>query len=328
MLKTNKKDEQKVYDLVGKAINGFSIEKVRSAKILGAFDRSSTLLEFVKNKDIKTFGMTDEARIKMAQTFYKYFTGSQKIPDWLESNDALLSSNKRIDDIRNLKRHSINFRDRVNQFGKNWLVSNIQSIIGQLCHFDKPEDKNKTFNFIQNNNKLIIEAIIDFTMFTIPDDVKFVEFQPVFSIEENDFIFIDTSNKMLLNTLYGIRFPPIKFGKTGTGSLNKRVINFKKALDKELFLFEEIKDSLFRGYNKLSSELLDFQNKGPLDYLNGKVPFAVLLDDNIKAWLAKTQMKKVIELYHSLEDESDKEKVMQLLSETIKENNPSVQTNK
>ena len=106
-----------------------------------------------------------------------------------------------------------------------------------------------------------------------------------------------------------------------TGVLNKRIINFKKATDKELFLFEEIKDSLFRGYNKLSSELLDFQNKGPLDYLNGKVPFSVLLDDNIKAWLAKTQMKKVIELYNSLKDESDKEKVLRLLSETVKENN-------
>jgi len=47
----------------------------------------------------------------------------------------------------------------------------------------------------------------------------------------------------------------------------------------------------------------------------------VLLDDNIKAWLAKTQMKKVIELYNSLKDESDKEKVLRLLSETVKENN-------
>ena len=106
-----------------------------------------------------------------------------------------------------------------------------------------------------------------------------------------------------------------------TGALNKRIINLKKALDKELFLFEEIKDSLFRGYNKLSSNFLDIQNKGPLDYLNGKVPFSVLLDDNIKAWLAKTQMKKVIELYNSLKDESDKEKVLRLLSETVKENN-------
>ena len=125
-----------------------------------------------------------------------------------------------------------------------------------------------------------------------------------------------------MNELYGIKFPPIKFGKTrDTGSLNKRIINFKKATDKELFLFEEIKDSLQRGYNKLTSEVLDFQNKGPLDYLNGKVPFSVLLDDNIKSWLAKTQMKKVIELYNSLKDESDKEKVLRLLSETVKENN-------
>ena len=38
-----------------------------------------------------------------------------------------------------------------------------------------------------------------------------------------------------------------------TGVLNKRIINFKKATDKELFLFEEIKDSLERGYNKLTS---------------------------------------------------------------------------
>ncbi len=125
-----------------------------------------------------------------------------------------------------------------------------------------------------------------------------------------------------MDELYGIKFPPIKFGKTrDTGALNKRIINFKKAKDKELFLFEEIKDSLERGYNKLTSEVLDFQNKGPLDYLNGKVPFSVLLDDNIKAWLAKTQMKKVIELYNSLKDESDKEKVLRLLSETVKENN-------
>ena len=125
-----------------------------------------------------------------------------------------------------------------------------------------------------------------------------------------------------MNELYGIKFPPIKFGKTrDTGSLNKRIINLKKATDKELFLFEEIKDSLQRGYNKLTSDVLDFQNKGPLDYLNGKVPFSVLLDDNIKAWLAKTQMKKVIELYNSLKNESDKEKVLRLLSETVKENN-------
>lgn len=202
------------------------------------------------------------------------------------------------------------------------MVGRIQSVIGQLCEFDKPEDKNRTFNFIQNRNQLILDAIVDFTIFALPDDVNFIEFQPVFSIEKNDFVFVDTSNKKLLDELYGIKFPPIKFGKTrDTGALNKRIINFKKAKDKELFLFEEIKDSLERGYNKLTSEVLDFQNKGPLDYLNGKVPFSVLLDDNIKSWLAKTQMKKVIELYNSLKDESDKEKVLRLLSETVKENN-------
>lgn len=321
----DKKDEQKVYDLIGKAIEEFSIEKVRSAKVLGTLNGNPTLLESVKNKDIKTMGMTDEARMKTAQTFYKYFTSSKKIPDWLESNEALLSSNKTIDYIRDLKRNSIDLRNLLAQFnkrGKDWLVNRIESILNELCQFDTMEDKNKTFSFIQTGNQLIIDAIIDFTMYALPDDVNFIEIQPVFSIEKNDFVFVDTSNGRLLNELYGIKFPPIKFGKTmGTGSLNKRVINFKKATDKELFLFEEIKDSLQRGYNKLTSDVLEFQNKGPLDYLNGKVPFSVLLDENIKSWLAKTQMKKVIELYNSLKDESDKEKVLRLLSETVKENN-------
>ena len=330
MLKIDKNYEPKVYDSIGKAIEEFSVENVKSAKLLGTlmggtFMRTPTLLEAVKNKDAKTLGMTDEARIKTAQTFYKYFTSSKKIPDWLESNESLLKSNKVIDYIRDLNRNSIDLRDNPNNFttgGKDWLISRIQSIIGQLCEFDKPEDKNRTFNFIQNRNQLIIDAIIDFTLYALPDDVNFIEFQPVFSIEKNDFVFVDTSNKKLLDELYGIKFPPIKFGKTrDTGALNKRIINFKKAKDKELFLFEEIKDSLERGYNKLTSEVLDFQNKGPLDYLNGKVPFSVLLDDNIKSWLAKTQMKKVIELYNSLKDESDKEKVLRLLSETVKENN-------
>lgn len=329
MLKIDKKDEQKVYDSIGKAIEEFSVENVKSAKLLrprgDALMESDTLLGALQNRDIKTFGMTDESRIKTAQIFYKYFTSSQKIPDWLESNESLLKSNKVIDYIRDLNRISIDLRDNQNNFttgGKDWLISRIQSIIGQLCEFDKPEDKNRTFNFIQNRNQLILDAIIDFTMFALPDDVNFVEFQPVFSIEKNDFVFVENSNGNLLNELYGIKFPPIKFGKTrDTGALNKRIINFKKAKDKELFLFEEIKDSLERGYNKLTSEVLDFQNKGPLDYLNGKVPFSVLLDDNIKAWLAKTQMKKVIELYNSLKDESDKEKVLRLLSETVKENN-------
>lgn len=329
MLKIDKKDEQKVYDSIGKAIEEFSVEKVKSAKLLrprrNELVESSTLLGALRKREIKTSGMTDEARIKMAQTFYKYFTSSQKIPDWLESNESLLKSNKVIDYITDLKRHSIDLQDqsaRFNRVGKDWLVGRIQSVIGQLCEFDKPEDKNRTFNFIQNRNQLILDAIIDFTMFALPDDVNFVEFQPVFSIEKNDFVFVENSNGNLLNELYGIKFPPIKFGKTrDTGALNKRIINFKKAKDKELFLFEEIKDSLERGYNKLTSEVLDFQNKGPLDYLNGKVPFSVLLDDNIKAWLAKTQMKKVIELYNSLKDESDKEKVLRLLSETVKENN-------
>ena len=330
MLKIDKNYEPKVYDSIGKAIEEFSVENVKSAKLLGTlmggtFMRTPTLLEAVKNKDAKTLGMTDEARIKTAQTFYKYFTSSKKIPDWLESNESLLKSNKVIDYIRDLNRISIDLRDNPNNFTtvrKDWLISRIQSIIGQLCEFDKPEDKNRTFNFIQNRNQLIIDAIIDFTLYALPDDVNFIEFQPVFSIEKNDFVFVDTSNKKLLDELYGIKFPPIKFGKTrDTGALNKRIINFKKAKDKELFLFEEIKDSLERGYNKLTSEVLDFQNKGPLDYLNGKVPFSVLLDDNIKSWLAKTQMKKVIELYNSLKDESDKEKVLRLLSETVKENN-------
>lgn len=336
MLKTKKKDEQKVYDLVGKAIKGFSIEKVRSTKLLrprgNALMESDTLLGSLQNRDIKTFGMADEARIEMAQTFYKYFTSSQKIPDWLESNESLLKSNKVIDYIKDLKRYSINLRDLLtqsNKRGKDWLVSRIQSIIGQLCQFDKPQDKNRTFNFIQNGNQLILDAIIDFTMFALPDDVNFIEFQPVFSVEKNDFVFVENLNGNLLNELYGIKFPPIKFGKTrNTGALNKRIINFKKATDKELFLFEEIKDSLERGYNKLTSDVLDFQNKGPLDYLNGRVPFSVLLDDNIKAWIAKTQMKRVIELYNSLENKSDQEKVMRLLSEVVKENNPSAQTSK
>lgn len=329
MLKIDKKDEQKVYDSIGKAIEEFSVENVKSAKLLhprgDALIESDTLLEALQNRDIKTFGMTDESRIKTAQIFYKYFTSSQKIPDWLESNESLLKSNKVIDYIKDLKRYSIDLRDLLtqsNKRGKDWLVSRIQSIISMLCEFDKPVDKNRTFNFIQNGNQLILDAIIDFTMFALPDDVNFVEFQPVFSIEKNDFVFVENSNGNLLNELYGIKFPPIKFGKTrDTGALNKRIINFKKAKDKELFLFEEIKDSLERGYNKLTSEVLDFQNKGPLDYLNGKVPFSVLLDDNIKSWLAKTQMKKVIELYNSLKDESDKEKVLRLLSETVKENN-------
>lgn len=329
MLKIDKKDEQKVYDSIGKAIEKFSVENVKSAKLLrprgDALMETSTLLGALQNRGIKTFGMKDEVRIEMAQTFYKYFTSSQKIPDWLESNESLLKSNKVIDYIKDLKRYSIDLRDLLtqsNKRGKDWFVSRIQSIIGQLCEFDKPVDKNRTFNFIQNGNQLILDAIIDFTMFALPDDVNFIEFQPVFSIQKNDFVFVENSNGNLLNELYGIKFPPIKFGKTrNTGSLNKRIINFKKAKDKELFLFEEIKDSLERGYNKLTSDVLDFQNKGPLDYLNGKVPFSVLLDDNIKAWLAKTQMKKVIELYNSLKDESDKEKVLRLLSETVKENN-------
>ena len=329
MLKIDKNYEPKVYDSIGKAIEEFSVEKVKSAKLLrprrNELVESSTLLGALRKREIKTSGMTDEARIKMAQTFYKYFTSSQKIPDWLESNESLLKSNKVIDYITDLKRYSIDLQDqsaRFNKAGKDWLVGRIQSVIGQLCEFDKPEDKNRTFNFIQNRNQLILDAIVDFTIFAFPDDVNFIEFQPVFSIEKNDFVFVDTSNKKLLNELYGIKFPPIKFGKTrDTGALNKRIINFKKAKDKELFLFEEIKDSLERGYNKLTSEVLDFQNKGPLDYLNGTVPFSVLLDDNIKSWLAKTQMKKVIELYNSLKDESDKEKVLRLLSETVKENN-------
>lgn len=227
MLKIDKKDEQKVYDSIGKAIEEFSVENVKSAKLLrprgDALMESDTLLGALQNRDIKTFGMTDESRIKTAQIFYKYFTSSQKIPDWLESNESLLKSNKVIDYIRDLNRISIDLRDNPNNFttgGKDWLISRIQSIIGKLCEFDKPKDKNRTFNFIQNRNQLILDAIIDFTMFALPDDVNFVEFQPVFSIEKNDFVFVENSNGNLLNELYGIKFPPIKFGKTrGYGSI-------------------------------------------------------------------------------------------------------------
>lgn len=59
MLKIDKKDEQKVYDSIGKAIEEFSVEKVKSAKLLrprrNELVESSTLLGALRKREIKIF---------------------------------------------------------------------------------------------------------------------------------------------------------------------------------------------------------------------------------------------------------------------------------
>ena len=188
--------------------------------------------------------------------------------------------------------------------------------------FEDPKQKSGIFNCIDNRNQFILNQLLDFAKLTICDNINHFEITPIYLNDENKIIIVDNSMEKVSN-YNGIVFPSIKVGLTQSGYFNKKLIALKKSNNREEFLFNEVKDSLLRGFEKLNLEFLDNSDKSPLDVLRGKIPFSLVSKKSLKIWLGKTTSKKIADLYNSVTDK-EKEIILEQFKEMLESSSDSV----
>lgn len=308
-------------EIIGKTISSFDFETFKKLKIQGT---KKSCYQLMKNSDPLTAGMTDEARIQLAKKLYIYITGvdESNIPDWLENNESFWDSNKH-NPINEMKDFLLAIKDQgVPSYKKDFFIDRIKNRIELIFDFENPKQKNGIFRCINNRNQFILNQLLDFAKLTICDDINYFEITPIYISDENKIIIIDNSMEKVSN-YNGIVFPSIKVGLTQSGYFNKKLIALKKSNNREEFLFNEVKDSLLRGFEKLNLEFLDNSDKSPLDVLRGKIPFSLVSKKSLKSWLGKTTSKKIADLYNSVTDK-EKEIILDQFKEMLESSSDSV----
>ena len=317
----SEKNRSDFSEIIGKTISSFDFETFKKLKIQGT---KKPCYQLMKKSDHLTSGMTDKARIQLAKKLYIYITGvdESNIPDWLENNESFLDSNKH-NPINEMKDFLLAIKDQgVPSYKKDFFIDRIKNRIELIFDFEDPKQKNGIFRCINNRNQFVLNQLLDFAKFTICDDVNYFEITPIYISDENKIIIIDNSMEKASN-YNGIIFPSIKVGLTQSGYFNKKLIALKKSNNREEFLFNEVKDSLLRGFEKLNLEFLDNSDKSPLDVLRGKIPFSLVSKKSLKSWLGKTTSKKIADLYNSVTDK-EKEIILEQFKEMLESSSDSV----
>jgi hypothetical protein len=309
-------------EIIGRTINSFDFETFKKLKIQGT---KKSCYQLMKKSDLTSAGMTDETRILLAKKLYSQLTGvdESNIPDWLESNESFWDSNKH-NPINEMKNLLVSITDRTTQspYWTDFTLKRIQNKVELIFEFDDAKQKNGIFKCINNKNQFILNQLLDFAKLTICDDVNYFEITPIYLNDENKMIIIDNSMEKASN-YNGIIFPSIKVGLTKSGYFNKKLIALKKSNNREEFLFNEVKDSLLRGFEKLNLEILDNSNRSPLDVLRGKIPFSLVSKESLKNWLGKTTSKKIADLYNSVTDK-EKEIILEQFKEMLESSSGSI----
>lgn len=308
---------------IGKIISSFDFETFKKLKIQGT---KKSCYQLMKKSYPLTEGMTDEIRIQLAKDLYSYITGvnESNIPDWLENNESFWNSNKHnpINEMKDLVVSIIN-RTTQSPYWTDFTLKRIKNKVELIFEFDDANQKNGIFKCINNRNQFVLNQLLDFAKFTICDDVNYFEITPIYLNDKNKIIIIDNSMEKASN-YNGIIFPSIKVGLTQSGYFNKKLIALKKSNNREEFLFNEVKDSLLRGFEKLNLEFLDNSDKSPLDVLKGKIPFSLVSKKSLKSWLGKTTSKKIADLYNSVTDK-EKEIILDQFKEMLDSYSDSVE---
>lgn len=309
-------------EIIGRTINSFDFETFKKLKIQGT---KKSCYQLMKKSDPLTVGMTDENRIQLAKKLYIYITGvnESNIPDWLENNESFWDSNKHnpINEMKDFLT-SIQGKTTIPPFKRDFILSRITNKVELIFDFEDPTQKSRIFNFIHNRNQFILNQLFDFAKITICDDINYFEITPIYLNDNNKIIIIDNSMEKASN-YNGIVFPSIKVGLTQSGYFNKKLIALKKSNNKEEFIFNEVKDSLLRGFEKLNLEMLNNSDKTPLDVLRGKIPFSLVSKKSLKSWLGKTTSKKIADLYNSVTDK-EKEIILEQFKEMLESSADSV----
>ena len=306
---------------IGKIISSFDFETFKKLKIQGT---KKSCYQLMKKSYPLTEGMTDEIRIQLAKDLYSYITGvnESNIPDWLENNESFWNSNKH-NPINEMKDFLLAIKDQgVPSYKKDFFIDRIKNRIELIFDFEDPKQKNGIFRCINNRNQFVLNQLLDFAKLTICDDINYFEITPIYISDENKIIIIDNSMEKASN-YNGIIFPSIKVGLTQSGYFNKKLVALKKSNNREEFLFNEVKDSLLRGFEKLNLEFLDNSDKSPLDVLRGKIPFSLVSKKSLKSWLGKTTSKKIADLYDSVTDK-EKEIILEQFKEMLESSSDSV----
>lgn len=310
-------------EAIGSVLNSFDFETFKKLKIQGT---KKSCYQLMKKSDPVTAGMTDKARIKLARKLYSQITGvnESNIPDWLENNESFWDSNKH-NPIIEMKDLLVSIKDitkTIPPFKLEFIISRIKNKVELIFDFEDSKNKSKIFNCLKNKDEIIVDQLIDFANFTICYDINYFEITPIYLKDENKIIIIDNSMEKPSN-YNGIIFPSIKVGLTNSGYLNKKFISLKKANDKEEFLFNEVKDSLLRGFEKLNLKILENSDRSPLDVIKGNIPFSLISKDSLKKWLGKTTSKKIADLYNSVTDK-EKEIILEQFKEMLESSGDSV----
>lgn len=308
---------------ISSVLNSFNFETFKKLKIQGT---KKSCYQLMKKIDLETIGKSDEDRIQLARKLYSQITGvnESNIPDWLENNESFWNSNKH-NPIIEMKDFLVSIKDKtktISPFRIDFILSRIRDKVELIFDFEDPKNKSRILNCIHNRNQIIIDQLIDFANFTICDDINYFEITPIYLNDENKIIIIDNSMEKSSN-YNGIVFPSIKVGLTQSGYFNKKLIALKKSNNREEFIFNEVKDSLLRGFEKLNLKILDDSDGSPLDVLKGNIPFSLVSKDSLTHWLGKTTSKKIADLYNSVTDK-EKEIILEQFKEMLESSADSV----